>query len=213
MKPRSPNLPIWPPFAIFLLSGGYLVSRWLREPVPAMQAVAPIVLIGLGIGVCALLEGVTALNLMEVKGERKKDIEPEAAVRIGGVAHELVRRTELALALSFSFGTVMGTHSKAGVHPAFPVVTLGLVALALWSGSRRLVVVVRELKEQGLGRGLDGYNGLTYRNKEDPRIWVPKIGGIGYTLNFAHGMSYAILGMLLFPVAVLVLLGFYIKPS
>lgn len=35
-----------------------------------------------------------------------------------------------------------------------------------------------------------GYRGLVYANPEDPRVWVPKLGGMGATLNFAHGRAW-----------------------
>jgi uncharacterized membrane protein len=49
--------------------------------------------------------------------------------------------------------------------------------------------------------------GLFYVNATDPRLWVPKRLGLGWTLNFAHGRSWAMLGLLLLPVLLVLLLA------
>ncbi len=50
-----------------------------------------------------------------------------------------------------------------------------------------------------------GYRGGLYNNSEDPRIWAPKLGGYGWTLNFAHGRARWIMAaLLLLPVLALV---------
>lgn len=36
--------------------------------------------------------------------------------------------------------------------------------------------------------------GIFYYNGEDPRVFVPKNFGIGYTLNFANPNSYLVIG-------------------
>jgi hypothetical protein len=40
------------------------------------------------------------------------------------------------------------------------------------------------------------YGGLIYCEASDPRVWVPKLRGIGYTLNFAHVESWVWLSAL-----------------
>ncbi|MEI6473018.1 MAG: DUF5808 domain-containing protein [Holophagaceae bacterium] len=46
--------------------------------------------------------------------------------------------------------------------------------------------------------------GLFYVNPEDPSIWVPKLFGLGWTLNFAHGISWLFLALLLLVPAILI---------
>jgi uncharacterized membrane protein len=68
----------------------------------------------------------------------------------------------------------------------------------------RLARGVRELKQAG-HTGLEGYNGIIYKNPDDPRLWVPKISGLGYTLNFAHRWAWPIMiAFLAIPLAVVV---------
>ncbi len=40
--------------------------------------------------------------------------------------------------------------------------------------------------------------GIIYVNPKDPRIWVPKRDGLGYTLNFGHGISILIILAIIF---------------
>lgn len=37
---------------------------------------------------------------------------------------------------------------------------------------------------------------LVYHNAADPKVWVPKRVGWGWTLNFAHGEAWAWIGTL-----------------
>ncbi len=55
--------------------------------------------------------------------------------------------------------------------------------------------LVREMRDAGALP--PGYRGGIYSNPDDPRIWVPKLGGYGWTLNFAHGRSRLIMATLL----------------
>lgn len=68
-------------------------------------------------------------------------------------------------------------------------ITLGLV---------RYARAVRHLKAQGVA-GLEGYHGIFYRNAKDTRLWVPKLSGPGWTLNFAHPWAWPVLLLLLAP--------------
>jgi len=63
-------------------------------------------------------------------------------------------------------------------------VGVGTLILALVVG---LVVLSLQTKEQ-LARAPDARHyrwGVIYVNPEDPRLWVPKRIGVGWTLNFA----------------------------
>ncbi|GLH74013.1 hypothetical protein GETHLI_25150 [Geothrix limicola] len=87
---------------------------------------------------------------------------------------------------------------------------LGLMfwAMGLFLGLLILgtVLLVRKLKAEGpLDDPSHLYRwGLFYVNSEDPRIWVPKRIGIGWTLNFGHGLSWFLMFLLLLIPALLV---------
>jgi uncharacterized membrane protein len=73
-----------------------------------------------------------------------------------------------------------------------------------------IILMIRQLK-RALGETLDPriYRwGLFYVNPDDPAIWVPKRLGLGWTLNFAHGRSWGMLGLLLLPVLLVLLFAF-----
>jgi len=38
--------------------------------------------------------------------------------------------------------------------------------------------------------------GFIYNNKEDSRIFIPRDDGLGWTLNFANGWSYMVVGLI-----------------
>jgi uncharacterized membrane protein len=38
--------------------------------------------------------------------------------------------------------------------------------------------------------------GIFYNNPKDPSVWVEKRTGLGWTVNFAHRISYIIMAML-----------------
>ena len=44
--------------------------------------------------------------------------------------------------------------------------------------------------------------GIFYVNSGNPKIWVPKRYGIGYTLNFGNSWSWAALALILIAIAV-----------
>jgi len=46
----------------------------------------------------------------------------------------------------------------------------------------------------------------------DPRVWVPKISGMGWTLNFAHGASWWWLaGLLGVPMVFVFVMWFFLR--
>jgi uncharacterized membrane protein len=90
---------------------------------------------------------------------------------------------------------------RFGFRP-FWAVLAGFIGLMILG----TVFMIRDLK-----RGLpkledpDVYRwGLFYVNAADPRLWVPKRLGLGWTLNFAHNLSWIILVLLTLPPLILV---------
>ncbi len=69
-----------------------------------------------------------------------------------------------------------------------------------------IVLMARQMKQTVLddGRGEFYRWGVFYVNAQDPALWVPKRFGLGWTLNFAHGLSWVILVLLLLPIAIII---------
>jgi uncharacterized membrane protein len=78
---------------------------------------------------------------------------------------------------------------------------LGVAAFLLLLGLG-VALMIRDMKRSGVDPGNPEHCrwGLIYVNPDDPAIWVPKRMGLGWTLNFAHGRSWFMLGILLLPV-------------
>jgi uncharacterized membrane protein len=78
---------------------------------------------------------------------------------------------------------------------------LGAVVLALVAGGLGISAAMRQMAAAGEPLP-KGYGPFLYRNPDDPRVWVPKLVGIGWTLNFAHRTAWLLMGLLLLPVLV-----------
>lgn len=105
-----------------------------------------------------------------------------AVVRATGLAVSLLL-AGLAVALPF-------------LHPRSPapiiVATLADIGLIvgiamLWAAKR-----TRRLRDAGASIP-EGYQGVFYRNPRDSRLWVPKVAGFGWTLNFAHRLAWPVM--------------------
>jgi uncharacterized membrane protein len=88
------------------------------------------------------------------------------------------------------------------------VVIAGMIGGFLLLTILGVVLMVRAMKQApGEASRSEHYRwGLFYVNAEDSRLWVPKLLGLGWTLNFAHGLSWFILALLLLPVALVIAL-------
>lgn len=86
-------------------------------------------------------------------------------------------------------------------------VCFGAIALALVEGGRGLAVATKQMKAEGESLP-KGYGAFLYRNPEDPRLWVPKLVGIGWTFNFARPAAWILLGWLLLPALVVLVVTF-----
>lgn len=138
------------------------------------------------------------LELMAVFTERFSRTKLPQLVRAYG---NLVRWVSIgqstalaAIALRLPSDTPPSPHLLLGL-------TLGAVALALVAGWLGVSAAAR--RAAAAGEPLPkGYGPFLYRNPEDSRLIVPKLIGIGWTLNFAHRTAWLLLGLLLLLVLV-----------
>ena len=121
------------------------------------------------------------------------DASPGAARAILDATAGITRVVSLAIAIYMALLVMpptwlprLGTGRTLGLGM---VVIVGAIMFAVWA----LKAVYRYLHRTEQLAGLEGWNGLTYNNPKDPRIWVPKLSGLGATLNFAHAKSWVIL--------------------
>lgn len=114
------------------------------------------------------------------------------ARKICECTQDCLRFLSLALTLLLSYMAVV-LPSNPGELPfahsmgwlLLPVVFYPMIRLMLMLGELR--------RTEGLP---PGYSLWGYSNLDDPRIWVPKLSGLGMTLNFAHRASWVWLGAL-----------------
>jgi len=125
------------------------------------------------------------------------DASPEAARIILDVTAGSTRVVNLAIAIYIAL-LVMPPTWLPGIGAGRTlglgmVIIVGVILWAVWA----LKAVHRYLHRTDQLAGLEGWNGVIYSNANDPRIWVPKLSGLGATLNFAHTKSWLVLGAIL----------------
>ncbi len=147
-----------------------------------------------GVAIGPLVIGLVAWALIEVTASRvarrgggSTTFPPEmlavqvALVRLGGLAAvTAVAGLTLVLPLLHPHSPVpllVGTLVEIGV-----VVGVGMA----WAHAR-----TRRLRASGIAMP-EGYGGLVYRNARDSRLWVPKLAGVGWTINFAHRLAWPV---------------------
>jgi uncharacterized membrane protein len=109
---------------------------------------------------------------------------------------KLLRLVSASVSLLFGVLSVtlpLGPHVGPEVIVPGALVLVGIPVVAGTVGMRR---ALREVRAQGHGGAVEGYHGLHYSNANDPRLWVPKLGGGGYTVNFSHPWAWPVMALL-----------------
>lgn len=198
----------WLPFLILMIAAAVLALAWERIPerwpvhwnvqgqVDKWSTRTPFgvfFLPGLGIMICFMLEIIAlriAANPQSGKDER---VSFEAARRIADLSSNMVRMVAIAISIILSsLALVMPL-----LRPRNPILIVlfafSVMGVTLWTGFRGFMRGVRELKARGMIEGLEGWNGIIYRNPNDKRLWVPKITGLGHTINFGHRWAWPLM--------------------
>lgn len=198
----------WVPFLLLLLVAVVLLLLWSQLPARwpihwsldgqpdnwVNKSLLVVFLpVGVGLGICLIFELLNLIILRNPQLGKNQNVSPEAAHAIAGRMVEFLRLIEIAVALVLSALAIALPLLRPARPFGFVAFTFGVLLVAVVIGVWRLVRLARELKASGKFAGLEGWNGLTYRNPHDPRLWVPKITGLGYTLNFAHRRAWPLL--------------------
>jgi uncharacterized membrane protein len=203
-QPSRRPFPRWPSFAVLLLAAAHLASRW--DSIPARWVIhwgargepngwATKTLPGV-YGILVLPVFLIAINEVVAAvrfGRDALDIEPPmrvAMVDFGRIVTFGIASMTALLAVDLPLGPRLPLAALISLSVA-PV----LVALA--AGGARLAAKLRELREGGHGGKLEGYHALYYANANDRRLWVPKLSGLGWTINFSHPLGWPMLLLLL----------------
>jgi uncharacterized membrane protein len=127
------------------------------------------------------------------------------APEVGAATTEMLRIVGLATSTLLA-GLAVWLPLGQPRSPA-PVVigALALLGFAVLFATVRVGRKLRELRARGIA-GLEGWQGLIYKNADDPRLWVPKLSGMGWTLNYANAWAWPMTVLLLLsPVLIVVL--------
>jgi len=163
-------------------------DRWSRKA--SLDVFFPI---GFGVFMCGIIEGIATLLLAYPRAGKDQRVAPEAARTIAILTAEFTRVVSRALAIVFAGLALVLPLWQPARSGRIVLSVLLILGMAIACGMWRIRQGARALQTRGLFAGLEGWNGIIYRNPQDPRVWVPKITGFGYTLNFAHRRSWLLL--------------------
>lgn len=201
-------LPAWLPFGVLL--GGAVVLLIFWENIPDRWAthwglrgepdgwtnksvIGVFLPIGMGLLLCAFLEMMARTIARSNKASKEFNVSPEAVAILSAATANIVRLTSLGLAAMMSVVAV----ALPLYQPRTPILVISAVFLftipAFLIGLRTLWREHRSLKERGLLGDIEGWNGITYSNSRDERLWVPKPFGYGYTINLGHRWGWPLL--------------------
>lgn len=207
-RPLSP----WVPLLVLAAGGVFLTLHWDEIPerwvvhwgaggTPNGWAARTLLdvyglLLG-GVALWALFEAVAAV--VRARGRRTPAVQPVASATV-----HMLRLVSSAVAVLMAFLAVtlpLGPHVGPGAIVGLTVVLLGG---AFWLGAARATRLVRRARTAEPGRDA-GYRGLFYHSSQDPRLFVPKALGVGWTINYAHPLAWPVTVLLIgAPLAIVV---------
>lgn len=148
----------------------------------------------LGLGIWVFLEGLAwAIERWPTTAPLSED----DARRLKGATGDMVRLTACAMAAVFAFLTAaLPFHPELGTSRTLPLIILGVIFGTIALGLVRYCQVLRQLSLPPQWRYLG------YYDPQDQRLWVPKLLGMGWTINFGHPHAAPALGVLLALIAI-----------
>jgi uncharacterized membrane protein len=205
------HVPAWSSFALLALAAALLGALWRKVPArwPVHYGLAgtpdrwadksiPAAFwpLGLGILLCGLLELLARFLPALSRGRSAPGLSESGRLDLAAASADFVRLVALAIALLLSVITVALPLLRPESPKLIIATSFAAIGVAVFLGLRRFLRVQRSVAAAA-GGALQGWHGLLYKNPDDPRLWVPKLLGIGYTLNFSHGVAWLILGLIL----------------
>lgn len=173
------------------------VNGWMPKSMPT--ALMPLLF---GAVLWVFLEGM-AWFMEGVVGRRPiPNMDAADATELARATADLLRFMAFGVSVLFAFvGAGLPFHPEwAGNRLAAPIL-FGFLLAVLALGFVWFYVRAKRLRLPA------GYSGLAYSNPDDKRLWVPKLLGPGWTINFAHPMAWpALVAVLAIPVGLAVLI-------
>jgi uncharacterized membrane protein len=188
----------WWPFVILAGAGAVVFLNGGRQgPVTGPLRTVWALTLTMGLAVAVILEVMARICVARRRLATGFDASPEAARAILDATAGLTRVVSLAISVFMALLVLPQTWLPGfGQGRTLGLGTAIILGAIVWSVSS-LKSVHRRLERTGQLGGLEGWNGFIYSNARDPRLWVPKLSGLGASLNFAHMRAWLILGAIL----------------
>ncbi|MEW6210527.1 MAG: DUF1648 domain-containing protein [Acidobacteriota bacterium] len=202
----------WLPFLILAAAAVFLIAKWdsipdrwithwnARGEPDGWSSKTPFGVflpLGFGLLLCAFIEAIAFYVSRIRKPGQGHKASPESVAAVAEATAGFVRMVNLTMAIVCAFIAV-----KLPLFPSLspaPIVAFvfAMVLIALVYGFRRMKRAQEEIRRMGGEDEFEGWDGVFYRNPKDSRLWVPKLLGMGYTLNFAHPWAWPLLVLIL----------------
>lgn len=212
------SVPIWPAFCLLAAASALLGASW-----HALPEVWPVHWDAAGrvngwahrdvAGVFGpLILGAALVLVIELASRRvgRQAAPSPEAQRVQLAARDFMRAIALAMAAVLAF-LALDLPLGPRLSPAALVAVCALpIVCALAFGTIRVSGAARELRRRL--PSTEGYRGFYYANAKDSRLWVPRLGGMGLTVNFAHPLAWPVMVLLVgAPVAFAVLTSLWLR--
>jgi len=197
-----PGLRWWPFFILAAASAAVFLGGGRQGPLMGPLSTVWALVLTMGFAIAGFLEVTARACVTRQRLAGGFDASPEAARAVLDATAGLTRVVSVAISVFMSL-VVVPQSWHPSIHSGISLglgmaILLGAIVWSVWS----LKSVHGRLEQAGQLEGLEGWNGFAYSNSKDPRLWVPKLSGLGATLNFAHARAWLILGaILLVPLA------------
>jgi uncharacterized membrane protein len=157
--------------------------------------------LALGAAVCVGLE-----LLVLVMRRKARAAEPRVPSEMADVQIELTRAVGASIMLLTAGLALLLPLYQPHSPLAVMLLAIGAIGAVMGPSMLRAHRRVRAVRASGVAIP-EGYGALAYRNPKDPRLMVPKLMGVGWTLNFAHPAAWPVVAALMLPVLVIVVLA------
>lgn len=202
--PSRRALPVWVPFAVLGAAAAYLGVRWNDIPAAwtthwdvagrangwarhdAVGVFGPLVM---GAVVLAFVQAIAALTTRQ----------QSAAFAVGGVREAtivFVRTIAVALSLVFAFLAIDLPLGPRLSHGVLTGLLLAVMGAGFAVGAVRMAAALAAARSSGHAAAVEGWHSFYYSNARDRRLWVPKLSGLGWTVNFANPWSWLVMALL-----------------
>jgi uncharacterized membrane protein len=204
--------PRWAPFGVVLVAAAYLTARW--DSIPARWIIhwgargepngwATKTLPGV-YGLLALPVVLVVVNEVIARNRPGHQAAFDPAMRVATI--DFVRIVTFGVTVMTALLAVILPLGPSLPLPALLSLAVAPVVVAFAAGGARLAATMRRVRAGGGGAKLEGHHALYYANGNDRRLWVPKVTGMGWTINFSHPLAWPMLALLLaVPIVAIVL--------